>query len=366
MGRRGIVGVRGARVGHDAVTAASGRAARYPIRAVSKLTGIAIDTLRAWERRYAAVTPVRDDRGRLYTDADVARLRLIHQAVSAGHAVGRVASLGDAELRRLVTAHAAAESAPASPGAQDGVVNAAHGAAPASPSDGAPGGTVSRAGRPASPGGLDLVLLADALRRFDSVAVDHEFSRLATLLPPMALVRDILLPAVRDAGNACHRRDAGIAHEHLISAAMRHLLGSFLRMYARRAAPIRLLFATLPGDRHEIGILGAAMLAAAGGFAVSYIGPDLPVADIVDAVKASRADVLVLGVTLAPRGDRHAAEMRALTRTLPPSVELWTGGPAAARSTHHFGARALPLPDFDVYARQLARLAGHATNPLTA
>jgi DNA-binding transcriptional MerR regulator len=30
-------------------------AARYPIRAVSKLTGIGIDTLRAWERRHGAV-----------------------------------------------------------------------------------------------------------------------------------------------------------------------------------------------------------------------------------------------------------------------------------------------------------------------
>src|SRR6185436_7231599 len=45
--------------------------APYPIRAVSKLTGIAIDTLRAWERRHRAVTPVRDDRGRMYTDADI-------------------------------------------------------------------------------------------------------------------------------------------------------------------------------------------------------------------------------------------------------------------------------------------------------
>jgi len=50
--------------------------ARYPIRAVSKLTGIGIDTLRAWERRHSAVTPIRDDRGRLYTEADIARLRL--------------------------------------------------------------------------------------------------------------------------------------------------------------------------------------------------------------------------------------------------------------------------------------------------
>ena len=62
--------------------------ARYPIRAVSKLTGIAIDTLRAWERRYGAVTPTRDERGRMYTDADVARLRLLGGAVESGHSIG--------------------------------------------------------------------------------------------------------------------------------------------------------------------------------------------------------------------------------------------------------------------------------------
>ena len=55
--------------------------ALYPIRAVSRLTGIGIDTLRAWERRYGAVTPTRDDRGRMYTEADVARLRLLNGAV---------------------------------------------------------------------------------------------------------------------------------------------------------------------------------------------------------------------------------------------------------------------------------------------
>ena len=74
---------------------------RFPIRAVSRLTGIGIDTLRAWERRYRAVTPVRDDRGRMYTDADVARLRLLSGAVEQGHSIGRLAGLSNDELRDL-------------------------------------------------------------------------------------------------------------------------------------------------------------------------------------------------------------------------------------------------------------------------
>ena len=56
----------------------------YPIRAVSKLTGISIDTLRAWEKRYQVVAPQRDERGRLYTEADMQRLRLLNAAVEHG------------------------------------------------------------------------------------------------------------------------------------------------------------------------------------------------------------------------------------------------------------------------------------------
>ena len=41
---------------------------QYPIRAVARMTGLSLDTLRAWERRYQVVTPSRDQRGRLYDD----------------------------------------------------------------------------------------------------------------------------------------------------------------------------------------------------------------------------------------------------------------------------------------------------------
>ena len=34
----------------------------YSIKAVAQATGLTVETLRAWERRYAVVTPVRDER----------------------------------------------------------------------------------------------------------------------------------------------------------------------------------------------------------------------------------------------------------------------------------------------------------------
>src|SRR5512138_1466617 len=75
---------------------------RYPIRAVSKLTGISVDTLRAWERRYRVVEPERDERGRMYSEQDVERLRLLRAAIERGHAIGRVAVLATDDLRALL------------------------------------------------------------------------------------------------------------------------------------------------------------------------------------------------------------------------------------------------------------------------
>lgn len=300
------------------------RPARYPIRAVSKLTGIGTDTLRAWERRYGAVAPERDERGRVYTEADVARLRLLHRAISSGHSVGRIATLSDRELRRLATARTeAVRSAPPAPRAT-----------------------------------LDAASFGEALLRLDSLAIDQEFSRLAAVLPPLELVRDVLLPAIRDVGDAWNRKPGGIAHEHLISATMRHLLGSFLRLHARRDAKIRLLFATPAGDRHEIGILGAAMLAASSGLGVSYVGPDLPASEIVEAVKSAGAQVLVLGLTLTGDLRPRERELRAIVRGLPADVELWAGGPGAEAHVGLLSARGLVLKDFDDYRLQLDRLGG--------
>ena len=50
----------------------------YKIGAVSKITGIGTETLRAWERRYKAVVPNRSESGdRVYSRDDLAKLFLL-------------------------------------------------------------------------------------------------------------------------------------------------------------------------------------------------------------------------------------------------------------------------------------------------
>ena len=143
-----------------------------------------------------------------------------------------------------------------------------------------------------------------------------------------------------------------------MSSTIRSVLGTFLRVHARRDVSARLLFATPSGDRHEIATLGAAMLAAASGLGVAYLGPDLPARDIVQSVKTSGATVLVLGLTGASARKATERELRAVVADLPRDVELWAGGRGAERHTAIIGERGLVFLDYATYQQELVRLSG--------
>ena len=284
----------------------------YPIRAVSLMTGVSIDTLRAWERRYNAVTPVRDGRGRIYSDADVRRIKRLRDAVAAGHAIGRVAAMSDEQLTRMALAGAPAVVAAAS--------------------------------------------IIEALERFDAATVETELARAAALLRPPELLRDVLVPVLTEVGERWHSGRGRIAHEHLLSASVRNVLGSLLRVHQKAGIPETLLFATPAGERHEFGTLGAAMMAASGGLGAIYLGPDLPSDDIVEVTTVVAIEVVALGVSDVGDTERVEKEVAAVARRLAPHVELWLGGRGAERLAKQLKGRALPLPTYDSLEQHLVRL----------
>jgi cobalamin-dependent methionine synthase I len=204
----------------------------------------------------------------------------------------------------------------------------------------------------------DPTALSTALHKFDAAGIDQEIARLAAVLRPLDLLENVLMPVLVQVGDDWHRKRAGIAHEHLMSSVIRNLLGSFLRLQARQDAPARLLFATPSGDRHEIGTLGAAMLAASNDLDVVYIGPDLPAREIIESVKSAGAQVLVLGLTTGLPGKEIRRELLTITRDLPKVVELWAGGRGAERHAAIIGPRGLVFNDYTAYQRELIRIGG--------
>ncbi|MEP7273938.1 MAG: MerR family transcriptional regulator, partial [Acidobacteriota bacterium] len=270
----------------------------YPIRAVSKLTGLSVDTLRAWERRYEAVKPARNGHGRLYSEADVARLTLLREAVSRGHAISQLVALSDEQLRSL--------SAPPLASSVQSQVSANPAAISLQP---------------------DLQTIISAVERFDFAGIDRALSRLATLAPARNLLNQALMPLMDQIGERWYQGTLTIAQEHMVSAAMRNLLGTLIRLYTRTETSTKLLFATPAGELHEFGILSSAVLAVGGGLGITYLGVDLPASEIVEAAKRSSAQVVVLGVKGAANPKQSVRELRRISELLPVEKELWVGGP---------------------------------------
>jgi DNA-binding transcriptional MerR regulator len=74
----------------------------YRIGAVSKTTGIPVSTLRIWETRYGAFSPVKTEgKQRLFEEHDVSKAMLLKQLSSEGHAISAIANLDLAQLRRM-------------------------------------------------------------------------------------------------------------------------------------------------------------------------------------------------------------------------------------------------------------------------
>jgi DNA-binding transcriptional MerR regulator len=264
----------------------------YSLGAVARLTGLSPHVLRAWERRYRAVVPLRTPGGtRRYRESDVARLRKLRAAVAAGHPISEVAQASDVDLERRL------QLAPEAPTPALGPV-------------------------------------LEAIGRLDGPEVERLLGSQLAALGPAQFVRGVASPLLREVGVRWESGGLCIASEHLASSILRSLLGAALRSRASalQAAPV--LFTTLPGEQHELGALMAAVTTADAGGHPVFVGGGLPISEIVDAAESLGAAAVAVGVC-HQNGVEPATGLRALRAALPAAVEVWVGGPGT-------GALALP------------------------
>jgi DNA-binding transcriptional MerR regulator/methylmalonyl-CoA mutase cobalamin-binding subunit len=267
---------------------------RHPIAVAAERAGLSQDILRAWERRYRAVTPSRSPCGqRLYSDADVERLRLMQVTSRQGRSVSQVAAMTTEELARM-----AAEDA-----------EHAH---------------VDDASRAEKI--LDEALLH--VKALDAAALGRELARAATSLGLAGFIDAVAAPLMRRVGDDWHAGTLTIAHEHLASAVLRDLLLDVMRGFANQAGP-RIVVATPSGERHEIGAAMAGASAAADVWSVIYLGADVPAADIVRATRAAGAIAVALSVVYHARPELLLEEIGQIRATLPRDISVLVGGAAA-------------------------------------
>jgi DNA-binding transcriptional MerR regulator/methylmalonyl-CoA mutase cobalamin-binding subunit len=302
----------------------------HPIRVVSQRSGVRPDVLRAWERRYSAVKPYRSKTGRrLYSDGDIARLRLLRMAVEAGRRISDVASLSDAELERLVEGDDPGRDRPPISGRRD------------------------RAPKP----GDYLRDILGALERLDKSGIEQTLSEAEVSLSKPELRRELLVPLIHNVGDLWHTGALRIFHEHLASAVIRSVLGSVYFEDESQTSGQVILITTPSGHLHELGAMLAVSAAVDAGWGVLYFGPNLPPDEIAAAAIESGADAIGLSLVYPPRDRRTESDLRRLRHTVGPDIPILAGG----RSAHTYAAvlaeiNAITVPDLAKFQERLHAL----------
>ncbi|MDE3151666.1 MAG: cobalamin B12-binding domain-containing protein, partial [Gemmatimonadota bacterium] len=287
---------------------------KHPIGVASERTGLSPDVLRVWERRYHAVSPDRSEgRQRLYSDDDIERLRLLRLATLPGRAISAVVSLSTAELERMVDEDDRARA------------------------------RVEAKGSPDAGPGSELVNRALAhVRMYDTPGLQWLLTRTVADLGVANFIGAVAGPLLRRVGDEWHAGTLTVGQEHLATSTVRRVVITAMAGVTPPADAPALVVATLAGERHEVGALFAAAIATAQGWAVTYLGADLPAADIADTAMATRARAV--GVSVVAPADRGQviSELKTIRGRLPERVAVLAGGPGAsglARELEGVGVR---------------------------
>ncbi|GAA2031751.1 hypothetical protein GCM10009740_22120 [Terrabacter terrae] len=271
--------------------------ARYSIGDVAELTGIGTSTLRAWESRYAVVTPARTAAAyRSYSADDVDVFRRMRLLVDSGVPARRAARL-------------ATDPASVAPVAQD-----------------APASSVGPAADASAPSPLrDHDALTHIAARFDPVALQGALDEAFSLASVERVLDDWLMPSLRRLGAAWESGEVDVAAEHFVSAAVMRRLAA---LFEATASPgPRVLVGLPPKSRHELPLLAFAVCLRRSGLDVVYLGADVPLESWPAAVRASAPHAAVIAARHSGDVDAAAAVTEVLRTNGVPVV--YVGGHAA-------------------------------------
>lgn len=275
--------------------------AHLPIRTVAALTGVNAVTLRAWERRYGLLRPLRTPKGhRLYTQRHVEQIRRVLALTRSGVAISQVREALQAE---------------------------------AAPAGGRRGGGAWLESRKR---------MASAIAAYDERTVEALYEEALGLYPIERVIRMLLMPLLEELGARWSKVAGGVAEEHFFSAYLRNKLGA--RFHHRRpleSGP-RLLAACVPGEHHELGLLLFALAAHDAGMRVVMLGANVPFAEAGAAARRAQCEALVLSSSIEPEAGTFFAGLARLVAALNRPVFL--GGGTALRherEIHAAGAIAL-------------------------
>lgn len=234
--------------------------AKYNIKAISNMLGIQPGTLRAWERRYNIIEPIRNDSGhRLYTDEHVAILRWLLDKVNKGFTIGQAVGLlekgsvnldSQAELQYTDRLHTLA------------------------------------------------VELKASLLSFRETSANSILDEAFSVFTVEKVLLDIIGPVLIEIGEAWESNQITVAHEHYATQYLRTRIGMIFNNL--RVDPLlpKVVAVCGPSERHELGLLIFTLYLRRKGFEVIYLGTGIPNEDLKSVIEEIEAKYIFLSCTI--------------------------------------------------------------------
>ncbi len=249
---------------------------------LSRRTGARPDAIRAWERRYGLLDPVRSPAGyRLYSEADERVVRAMRRLTGQGLAAAEAAELA----------------------------RAGGGVAPAAPS----GAALDPA--------VEAMRLLAALEAFDEPRADAILDESLAGLSLDRFVEGVVLRAMAEIGARWERGAATVAQEHFASALVRGRLLGLARGWGGGSGPLAVL-ACIPGELHDLGLICFGLCLRERGWRIAYLGPDTPA----ETLEATIAGLGPQWLVLAASQGRPLGEVASLLGPLAAEVKVGLGG----------------------------------------
>ncbi len=257
----------------------------YTIGTVSKLTGVGVITLRAWERRYELIQPVRKDSGhRLYTRKHIDQINRITALTGQGMRISQI-------LPEMLESAESGDQQQSDHWRQY----------------------------------LDSLIAA--IVSFDENRVEEIYNEALSLYPIELVTRRLLRPLLIELGLRWEDQKGSVAEEHFFAFYLRNKLGARFHHRSRSKTGHQLLLAGLPGEHHEIALLLFSLAANEQGYQIISLGSNMPLLELAQVAKKTRANAVVLSGSINPERKTFAAELANLTASC--KVPVFIGGQAS-------------------------------------
>ncbi len=260
------------------------------IGAVSQATGIPVNTIRTWERRYNFPPSNRSPgRQRLYSPEIITHLRLINQALSQGLRPRQIMALDYEELQQLI------------------------------------GETVPKK----EPISEELKEWLKATKELNSEVLDNGFRISMARLGLYEFLTERVSPFLILLGKSWTEGKLEIFQEHFASQRISHLLNTSWRTLSDGNQGKLVLCASLPGEQHYLGLQMAAAIIALNGYRIMFLGPKTPLLDIQACAWQSQAYAVMLSISITTPQEEVTPKLHELRELLSPSTQMLLGGSGA-------------------------------------